>query len=197
MVGSIFISRINIALPDQSNREGIVETTEFRLLQEFLKGILEILEKDRQYVFRKLADLYAKEYPVKKIQEEINRKAEKQEEINRKAKIHGNIAVSGEQEAETEQTVSALAAKQILDEKDEQIVELKDEIKMLRALATTGIVTNEYIHEFKTLSHHLSLKIVMAKEAPLKKIKIWRLLVHILIRRIRYERDLIPGFRLR
>ena len=36
---------------------------------------------------------------------------------------------------------------------------------MLRALATTGIVTNEYIHEFKTLSHHLSLKIVMAKEA--------------------------------
>lgn len=66
MVGSIFISRINIALPDQSNREGIVETTEFRLLQEFLKGILEILEKDRQYVFRKLADLYAKEYPVKK-----------------------------------------------------------------------------------------------------------------------------------
>lgn len=143
MVGSIFISRINIALPDQSNREGIVETTEFRLLQEFLKGILEILEKDRQYVFRKLADLYAKEYPVKKIQEEINRKAEKQEEINRKAKIHGNIAVSGEQEAETEQTVSALAAKQILDEKDEQIVELKDEIKMLRALATTGIVTNE------------------------------------------------------
>ena len=52
-----------------------------------------------------------------------------------------------------------------MDEKDEQIVELKDEIKMLRALATTGIVTNEYIHEFKTLSHHLSLKIVMAKEA--------------------------------
>ena len=36
---------------------------------------------------------------------------------------------------------------------------------MLRALATTGIVTNTYIHEFKTLSHHLSMKIVMAKEA--------------------------------
>lgn len=66
MVGSIFISRINIALPDQSNREGIVETPEFRLLQEFLKGILEILEKDRQYVLRKLAELYEKEHPAKK-----------------------------------------------------------------------------------------------------------------------------------
>lgn len=147
-------------------------------------------------MFRKLADLYAKEYPVKKIQEEINRKAEKQEEINRKAKIHGNIAVSGEQEAETEQTVSALAAKQILDEKDEQIVELKDEIKMLRALATTGIVTNEYIHEFKTLSHHLSLKIVMAKEA-LEKDKDMEAACAYINQAIRYERDLIPGFRLR
>ena len=43
--------------------------------------------------------------------------------------------------------------------------ELENEIKMLRALATTGIVTNTYIHEFKTLSHKLSMKIVMAKEA--------------------------------
>lgn len=166
MVGSIFISRINIALPDQSNREGIVETPEFRLLQEFLKGILEILEKDRQYVLRKLAELYEKEHPAKKIQEEINRKAEKQEEKDRKARIHGSVVVSGEQETEQpEETVSALAAKQVLDAKDEQIVELENEIKMLRALATTGIVTNTYIHEFKTLSHHLSLKIVMAKEA--------------------------------
>ena len=32
MLGSVFISRINVALPDQSNREGIVETPEFRLL---------------------------------------------------------------------------------------------------------------------------------------------------------------------
>ena len=166
MVGSIFISRINIALPDQSNREGIVETPEFRLLQEFLKGILEILEKDRQHVLRKLAELYEKEHPAKKIQEEINRKAEKQEEKDRKARIHGSVVVSGEQETEqSEETVSALAAKQVLDAKDEQIVELENEIKMLRALATTGIVTNTYIHEFKTLSHHLSLKIVMAKEA--------------------------------
>ena len=52
-----------------------------------------------------------------------------------------------------------------MDAKDEQIEELENEIKMLRALATTGIVTNTYIHEFKTLSHKLSMKIVMAKEA--------------------------------
>ena len=53
----------------------------------------------------------------------------------------------------------------MLDAKDEQIEELQTENKMLRALATTGIVTNTYIHEFKTLTHKLNMKITMAKEA--------------------------------
>ena len=166
MLGSVFISRMNVALPDQSNREGIVETPEFRLLQEFLKGILEILEKDRQYVDRKLAELYQKEHSAKKIQEKINRKAEKQEKINEKTDERNGVNDSGKKDKQIpEETVSALEAKVALDAKDEQIEELENEIKMLRALATTGIVTNTYIHEFKTLSHHLSMKIVMAKEA--------------------------------
>lgn len=35
------------------------------------------------------------------------------------------------------------------------IDEPENELKMLRALATTGIVTHTYIHEFKTFSHRL------------------------------------------
>ena len=73
-----------MALPDQSNREGIVETPEFRLLQEFLKGILCILEKDRQYVCRILAADYEKDHPVKQIQDDINRKAEQQKKEKKK-----------------------------------------------------------------------------------------------------------------
>jgi hypothetical protein len=165
MLGSIFISRMNVALPDQSNREGIVETPEFRLLQEFLKGILEILEKDRQYVMRKLAELYDREHPVEKIQNEINRKVEKQEEINKKIKSKNFTEEQKQSLLEKHESVNATDAKAALDAKDEQIEELENEIKMLRALATTGIVTNTYIHEFKTLSHKLSMKIVMAKEA--------------------------------
>lgn len=164
MLGSVFISRINVALPDQSNREGIVETPEFRLLQEFLKGILEILEKDRQYVFRKLSDLYDKEHPVRKIQDEINRKAEQQRKSNTGINKKDNVKEQERKPSEKE-LVSAADAKIVLDAKDEQIEELENEIKMLRVLATTGIVTNTYIHEFKTLSHTLNLKIVMAKEA--------------------------------
>ena len=163
MLGSVFISRINVALPDQSNREGIVETPEFRLLQEFLRGILGILEKDRQYVFRKLAELYDKEHPVRRIQDEINQKAERQKKSDTRINKKDNEKEQGRKPSE--EVVSASDAKIVLDAKDEHIEELENEIKMLRALATTGIVTNTYIHEFKTLSHRLNMKIVMAKEA--------------------------------
>lgn len=167
MLGSIFISRVNVALPDQSNREGIVETPEFRLLQEFLKGILCILEKDRQYVCRILAADYEKDHPVKQIQDDINRKAEQQKKDKKKKDTDGTKHTESKSNKEqfSNKSVDPEDAKIALDAKDEQIEELENENKMLRVLATTGIVTNTYIHEFKTLSHRLSMKIVMAKEA--------------------------------
>lgn len=164
MMGSIFISRMNVTLPDQSNREGIVETKEFGILKEFIIGILELLEKDRQTVHRLLDAYYEKTHNTEGIQEEIDRKAREQEERQQQADGNGN---GGQPEQNTSQSegIDPIRAKRILDEKDEQIEELENELKMLRALATTGIVTNTYIHEFKTLSHRLSMKIIMAKEA--------------------------------
>lgn len=164
MMGSIFISRINVTLPDQSNREGIVETKEFGVLKEFIIGILELLEKDRQKVYRLLDAYYEKTHNTEGIQEEIDRKARAQEE---RQQLVGSSGNEGQSKGNTSQSegIDPIRAKRILDEKDEQIEELENELKMLRALATTGIVTNTYIHEFKTLSHRLSMKIIMAKEA--------------------------------
>lgn len=165
MLGSIFISRINVTLPDQSNREGIVETEEFRLLKEFIEGIIELLEKDRQYVCRRLAIYYEKTHPTKGIQDEINRKAAEQEKKRQQIYKYESDLGDTEKQAPLNIGIDPVQAKRVLDEKDEQIEELENELKMLRVLATTGIVTNTYIHEFKTLSHRLNMKIVMAKEA--------------------------------
>ncbi|MBR1373181.1 ATP-binding protein, partial [bacterium] len=76
MLGSIFISRLNISLPDQSNREGIVETEDFRLLKEFTLKMIELLEQDRQYVCRKLNVLYESSHETEVIEKEIREKAE-------------------------------------------------------------------------------------------------------------------------
>lgn len=160
MMGSIFISRMNMALPDQSNREGIVETKEFRLLKEFIEKMVALLEKDRQRVCRKLNAYYEKTHPTESIEKEIREKSEKKKEAEK--------IITESTEAEnmsSDLSVDPRAAQSVIDKKDEEIQELENEIKMLRALATTGIVTNTYIHEFKTLSHKLNMKIVMAKEA--------------------------------
>lgn len=157
ITGSVFISRVNVTLPDQSNREGIVETKEFGILKEFIIRILRLLEEDRQKIYRLLDAYYKEGHNTEGIQEEIDRKAKEQEKRKYKE--------SSKEDRVLSEGIDPIRAKRILDEKDEQIDELENELKMLRALATTGIVTNTYIHEFKTLSHRLNMKIVMAKEA--------------------------------
>ena len=168
MLGSIFISRMNTALPDQSNREGIVETPEFQLLKEFVIKMIELLEQDRQYVSRKLNALYVREHPTEDIEKDIRQKAKDSEKKKAKPKEkQEDPKPENEDQSDTSDDlkVKASDAQKVLDAKDEQIEELQTENKMLRALATTGIVTNTYIHEFKTLTHKLNMKITMAKEA--------------------------------
>ncbi len=171
IIGSVFISRMNITLPDQSNREGIVETREFVLLKEFLINVIQEFEKDRQYVFRKLDKFYNKKAETERIQREINRKAEeariareKQQFLEDSKKEHTDNRESDEN-ISTKNFVDPEEAKTALDHKDTVIKSLEDENRLLRTLATTGIVTNTYVHEIKDITHKLSRKIVMAKEA--------------------------------
>ena len=171
IIGSVFISRMNITLPDQSNREGIVETKEFVLLKEFLISVIQEFEKDRQYVFRKLDALYNKIVEAAIIQEKINQKAEearaareqRQHYDGKQQKYNENIGVDNKQFEKN--LVDPEEAKTALDHKDTVIKSLEDENRLLRTLATTGIVTNTYIHEIKDITHKLNRKIIMAKEA--------------------------------
>ena len=106
ITGVINISRININLPDQANRQGIVETKQFKALRDIIISIISKFEDDRQEVGRKFARLYEKEHPTKNIEEEINSKARKNEN---KTKNTENV------------TIEAKKAKILMDKKDEEI----------------------------------------------------------------------------
>ncbi len=160
VIGSVLISRLNRNLEDQSNREGIIENREFVLLKEFLLKIIGELERDRQYVFRKLRKLYDDTHEHEKIQIEINEKAE-ESRMDKERNKNSNLDTS----QSTENFIDPERAKIALDNKDSQIKDLEDENRLLRTLATTGIVTNTYIHEIKDITHKLSLNIIMAKNA--------------------------------
>ena len=165
IIGSIFISRMNITLPDQSNREGIVETKEFILLKEFLINVIQEFEKDRQYVFRKLDARYDKIMEAARIQAEINKKAEEAKAAREEKKFLVDSKDFNQELQSSKNSINPEEAKIALDHKDTVIKNLEDENRLLRTLATTGIVTNTYVHEIKDITHKLSRKIVMAKEA--------------------------------
>ena len=159
MLGSVYISRVNITLPDQANREGIIETPEFGMLKDFLVGIIQLFERDRQYVCRKLDELYNRETEAEKYRQEIEEKAEAESKRKEKTSEKSQDTVP------PALMIEVSKAQKVIEDKEETIRNLEDENRLLRVLATTGITINSYIHEFKEQTHKLNMKIVMAKEA--------------------------------
>ncbi len=155
--GSVYISRTNMTLPDQANRQGIVETKEFSLLQEFIKNIIALFEQDRQYVSRKLSAYYDKINPIKPIQDELEQKLKEDYKNKENSKDNNESNYSSHMDVKKVQ--------KLVSQKDDEIKQLETELQMLRVLATTGIITNTYIHEIKGITHRLSSKIKLAKEA--------------------------------
>jgi signal transduction histidine kinase len=150
--GQIKISRLNGNLPDKSSREGIVETREFKLFRELIIRFIEELEEDRQYVIRKLDKLYKStakgEQALKIAKEELDKfkKDEKKGEYNKKQQQS-----SDEEQQKYENFHKAISYQ------EERIQDLQEEMGLLRALATTGIVVNTYIHEIKALTTQLNV----------------------------------------
>lgn len=158
--GSINISRNNPNLMDQSNREGIVETKEFIALKKVVVYVIERLEMDRQYVFRKLRDYNEIIEETDKIEKEIEERAIKQIEANEKKKQRGNIESNNNgtiTESKKNEEISVIDAKKVIDKKNEEIKELIEENNLLMTLATTGIVTNTYVHELKSVINLVSV----------------------------------------
>ena len=56
-------------------------------------------------------------------------------------------------------------AKIVIQEKEEIIQNLENENKLLLALATSGIITNSYVHETKTALHNIGMSLRTAEEA--------------------------------
>ncbi|MCI8965513.1 MAG: histidine kinase [Clostridia bacterium] len=138
--GIIHISRTNQYIQDQANREGIVDTKQFRALKEVIIEIIGEFERDRQDVIRRFAT----------ISKDRNKVKAKQEEIKNKATEEKKQQENGTQEKIDEYKISASDAQIVIDEKERIIQVLEDENKLLRSLATSGIISNQCIHETKS-----------------------------------------------
>lgn len=141
-------------------------------LREILLAVIDEFERDRQYVGRILSDYYSENEKNRKALEDLAKLAEERRkwEAEQKKELDGLFVAKNHRYDETRAPVADPIQVQklvsdLLKEKEQAIQDLNDEIMMLRTLATTGILTNMFMHEIRTLTHNIGMELDGAYEA--------------------------------
>ena len=149
--GTVFISRIkNEVILDKSSREGIIENEHFSIFCDILRAIISIFEKDRAYIARTIR-LYTEE---KEERERAKQEAkdiassvlDKQEEQDKTKPEKSSTTPS------SDSSNDALKLARAVRYYEEEVEDLISEIRLLRALATNGLITTSMIHDLKSLN---------------------------------------------
>lgn len=173
IAGSVNITRLgNLDLQDKSSREGLQENKPFLIFQKLILKILDIFEKDRSIIAREMrafyeetdVDIKAQQYAddlAKKILEEARKN---REENNSKNK-------SDSQESDDNYDADKIVLSKRLEDKEDEIEKLKDEQKLLRGMASSGIVIASFSHDLSKISQNLNSRIDKLKNLIGQKIK--------------------------
>lgn len=154
IAGTINISKdTNPLLVDQSNREGIANTAAFSLFKDILKSVINEFERDRSTIFHYLDQAYKLDNPEEE-------KKKKGKSAATKAKSSGGEGISPEQVLDMAQAIEINEAEK---------KELKDDIQMLRALATLGTVLVSFSHELKQIQAGMNNR-TLRMNGALKKV---------------------------
>jgi signal transduction histidine kinase len=138
--GTVFISRVNNAsILDKSSREGIIENESFKLLKETLIRIISVLEKDRSYIARSF----------KIYDDKVNHKEKTKQEGSQIAKSVLSGKKDKNHKAQKEKIESLAKTVQYFEEEREELI---TELKLLRALATNGLITTSIVHDLKSIN---------------------------------------------
>lgn len=154
IAGTVNISRIdNQSFQDKSGREGIIENDVFELFKNILIEIIAFFEKDRNVIMYQLSQLYKrknKEAEAKrKAQEEAERVKREQEEKANNQDPNSQQPASSES-YERDKTLAD--GVQIL---TKELEDKEDEIRLLRNLASVGLIISSFAHEVKSLRSRL------------------------------------------
>lgn len=141
--GTVLISRThNSSILDKASREGIIENEHFEILSNILKEIIGLFEKDRAYIAYSIKKYRDKKDANNKTKEHASEIASEILKNKKKGKNKG----SSQTDSNTEQLAKAV---KIYEEEREEFV---SEIKLLRALATNGLITTTMVHDLKTIN---------------------------------------------
>jgi signal transduction histidine kinase len=174
VAGAVNISRLtNVNFEDKSSREGIQENKTFQIFTLLITEIISEFERDRAYIAREMAAyddlIYGPErdrQKAEKLKNEIIAKSRAKKEAKAKSADESNS--QNEQETESDKEKEILASE--LDRKEEEIEKLKEEQKVLRGLASSGIVLASFSHDLSKLNDVLASRTEKLKDLMLEKI---------------------------
>ena len=166
--GSINISRItNESFQDKSGREGIQENDAFNLFKEIIIGIIEIFEKDRNAIMSSFNELNLR-------RNENEKTKEKAKEVVAKIKKRKNIApaqkrlLDGEPKSnDSDDKDTDLLTKGFIVQ-EQELKEKKDELRLARSLASSGLIVATFAHELKQIRNHMEHRTTFLKDALLE-----------------------------
>ena len=152
VAGAITISRLtNINFDDKSSREGLQENKAFTIFKSIILALINIFEQDRSYIAYELASFDEERFSEKRQRSEAEKVANR---ILEEQRVSGKIggAASKKSPQETDLVIVAELSKQ----QSLEIEKLKEEQKVLRGLASCGIVLASFSHDLSYISGKLN-----------------------------------------
>lgn len=159
--GNVFISRVyNSMILDKSSREGIIDNEYFLMFKEILANLISLFEDDRQHIargFKKYND----------IKSEVELKKEKGRNMAKtilktsfpnatNKEVLSELPPNddfNEQNNDNQNDSTELAEALLLIDKEKE--DLLTEVKLLRSLATNGLITTSIVHDLSGLNTEL------------------------------------------
>lgn len=168
VAGSIKISRLtNVNFEDKSSREGLQENKTFQIFKLLIAQIINIFENDRAYIAREMKEFDDERFSESRTKQDAENLAKKILEQNRAKKKEG---ASDDEENSNEDNKESIVLAELNEKKDEEIEKLKEEQKILRGLASSGIVLASFSHDLSKLDNILESRVDKIKKLISEKI---------------------------
>lgn len=160
VAGAIKISRLtNVDFEDVTSREGLQESKTFQIFKKIITEIIAVFEKDRAFIARELS-----KYWNEKNADNINREKAEQLAKSILEKVSNQSDENSNNSNDSQENPNEVVLAELNRVKDEEIETLKDEQKILRGLASSGIVIASFSHDLSKLSNVLNSRIDKLKE---------------------------------
>lgn len=159
VAGAINITRVgNLDFQDKSSREGLQENKTFLIFKKIILAIIEKFEEDRAKIASEMKLFYEEiddNSKSKKYADDLAKKILEEERKKKEQQSGENESLNSEEKIDSDKV---LLSKR-LEDKNEEIENLKDEQKLLRGMASSGIVVASFSHDLSKISQNLNSRI--------------------------------------